>query len=79
MASRDSSSGFGLESGALSSLVRLSRYPWSDVVVVVDRRDGDGATNAVTPLLEEQMVAAAAAPSESERVACIDRCMAVYL
>ena len=78
MASRDSSSGFGLESGALSSLVRLSRYPWSDVVVVVDRRDGDRATNAVT-LLEEQMVAAAAAPSESERVACIDRCMAVYL
>lgn len=77
MASRDSSSGFGLESGALSSLVRLSRYPWSDVVVV-DRRDGDRATNAVT-LLEEQMVAAAAAPSESERVACIDRCMAVYL
>jgi len=77
VASRDSSSGFGLESGALSSLVRLSRYPWSDVVVV-DRRDGDRATNAVT-LLEEQMVAAAAAPSESERVACLDRCMAVYL
>ncbi len=76
MASRDSSSGFGLESGALSSLVRLSRYPWSDVVVV-DRRVGDGATNAVTPLLEEQMVAAAA--PASERVACLERCMAVYL
>ncbi len=87
MASRDSPSGSGEESGALSSLVRLSRYPLSDVVVVVAvavyggdddevralcRCLGDGPTNAIT-LVVEQMVNTNTAPA-SEKVAYFDRC-----
>lgn len=83
MASRDSPSGSGLESGALSSLVKLSRYPFSDEVVVgvgfvdvdVDearplfRRKGDGPTNAMTFSVELMIPNTAPA---SERVAYFD-------
>ena len=89
MASRDSPSGSGEESGALSSLVRLSRYPLSVVVVVVvvavavDGGDDDevralcrclgDGPTNAITLVVEQMVNTNTAPA-SEKVAYFDRC-----